>query len=792
VNRYYFFPSLRPEGEYYQLKRTPSAALPFSQQQAAWDGIVEYLACKKWFRRFPFRLQEPWMSWEIDAYQQEMDYYYWTPNPTHGYEIAQRLAVFDPALEVSLRSPPSPVNFNKPHYGYKMQFEKNFCLPLDLDVSIEQALHEYLSRLSQNQRIICQFLIRPVYDYQITSKFTKAYRSLKRSGPSNDEENIRIHAAMLHKQQQCKAEVAIRLFASADSMEESKQILEPCAQILSQSDSSELNCLEWREWWRMIRPMFRYEFRNRLFPFSKKENALIMGTDELSRLIHAPGYTPSSKLPWLGGKRIAEPIDIRNQHDPLEKSIRIGSMVKNLNERPNRLSIQSLESHFAVFGSAQTGKTTTLLNMLVDYMKERTPENRYGYTVLDLQGKLANQLLERIPASLHHLVKVIRFKRGQYPFNYFDIDFATSNHQKARIVMDIFRRLGTDYWTPFVSDHLLYGALALLKLNRATLMNLQLLIEDNEFCQQVMRQLNRAHPVEASMARFFSRYLQNTEQSNWKEEFFLSSMITRLREINMSGMSTTLNHNTNGIRWKEALDQGHFQIFDLSGLNAGDRPRMGASMITLFQHAMLSREPQRTAGEYLPLHPLVIDDASIYLNQAFGDLEYFLHEAKRYRMPLWMGLPGITNYINQSVAESIFRNVKTILSYRLSNATDADFVYEHMHTLGLETQDFQMLDPFYGYLQMAIDNDGQRTYAFTNRGYLPDAPLLTQAEVDQLEMSYLEEVKKREQAWEVVPWKSSSEQEEMLDQKAMGLDGVDEYIQTLYGDSLGTSFLKPF
>jgi hypothetical protein len=56
----------------------------------------------------------------------------------------------------------------------------------------------------------------------------------------------------------------------------------------------------------------------------------------------------------------------------------------------------------------------------------------------------------------------------------------------------------------------------------------------------------------------------------------------------------------------------------------------------------------------------------------------------------------------------------------------------------------------------------------------------------------LEEVKKREQAWEVVPWKSSSEQEERLDQKSMGLDGVDEYIQTLYGDSLGTSFLKPF
>nr|WP_255724484.1 DUF87 domain-containing protein [Shimazuella soli] len=496
-------------------------------------------------------------------------------------------------------------------------------------------------------------------------------------------------------------------------------------------------------------------------------------------------------MTWLGGKRIAEPLDVRNQQNQ-DKGIKIGTMEKNLNIRSNRLSIRNLESHFAVFGSAGTGKTTTLLNVLVDYMKERTDENRLGFTVMDIQGKLANQLLERIPKSLHHLVKVIRFKRGQYPFNYFDIDYAKTDYEKARIVLEIFRRLGKDYWTPFVSDHLLYGAQALLKLNRATLFNLQLLIEDNDFCQKVIRELNPAHPIEASMAKFLQRYLQNPEESNWKEEFFNNSMITRLREINMSGMSNTLNHYSNGIRWTDALNEGHFQIFDLSGLNSGDRPRMGVSVITMFHCAMLIREKQRTNGEYIPLHPLVLDDASIYLNQAFGDLEYFLHEAKKYRMPLWMGLPGITNYINQSVAESIFRNVETILSYRVANATDADFIYEHMHTLGLESLDFQTLDPFYGYLQMAINNEGQRTYAFTNRGYLPETPVSTQAEIDELEMGYLGEINKREQEWEMQPWKPGSEQVEKVNQKAAGLDGIDEYIQILYGNSLGANSIKPF
>jgi hypothetical protein len=305
----------------------------------------------------------------------------------------------------------------------------------------------------------------------------------------------------------------------------------------------------------------------------------------------------------------------------------------------------------------------------------------------------------------------------------------------------------------------------------------------------VIRELDPSHPIEASMAKFLHRYLQNPEESNWKEEFFNNSMITRLREINMSGMSNTLNHYSNGIRWTEALNEGHFQIFDLSGLNSGDRPRMGVSVITMFNQAMLIREKQRTNGEYIPLHPFVLDDASIYLNQAFGDLEYFLHEAKKYRMPLWMGLPGITNYINQSVAESIFRNVETILSYRISNATDADFIYEHMRTLGLESIDFQTLDPFYGYLQMAIDNEGQRTYAFTNRGYLPDSPVSTQAEIDELEMSYLGEINKREQNWEMVPWKPESEQKEKVNQKA---NGIDEYIQILYGNSLGANSIKPF
>ncbi|WP_028776326.1 ATP-binding protein [Shimazuella kribbensis] len=790
MNRYYLFPQWRPKGSYYQLKRTPNASP--SQQKVAWEGVLEYLSLKKWYRRFPFRFKEPWLSWELHATGKELYYYYWAPDKVHGYEIAQRLAIIDPALEVSIAEPPEALNFQQAHYGYKMQFEKNFCLPTGWDTaSIEQALHEYLSKLKDNQRIICQFLIRPVYDYQITRKFTNALHSLERSNGIDSEEKNRLHGAIFQKQQQTKAEVVIRLLAFADTIEESKQILEPCAQILAVSDNAERNNLQWREWWRMIRPLFRYEFTHKLFPFRKQENALIMGSDELAKMIHPPSYTPSSKIPWLGGKRVAEPLDIRNQQRD-DKGIRIGTMEKNLNVRTNQLSIRNLESHFAVFGSSKTGKTTTLVNVLVDYMKQRTDENRLGFTVLDIQGKLANQLLERIPRSQHHLVKIIRFKRGQYPFNYFDIDFATSDHQKARIVLEIFHRLGKGYWTPFVSDHLLYGAMALLKLGRATLFNLQLLIEDNEFCMRVIRQLNPAHPIEASIAKFFKRYLQDQQQSNWKEEFYMSSMITRLRELNMSGMSTTLNHYSNGIRWNEALNEGHFQIFDLSGLNAGDRPRMGASVVTLFQAAMLTREEKRAKGDYLPLHPLVLDDASIYLNEAFGDLEYFLHEAKKYRMPLWMGLPGITNYINQSVAESIFRNVETILSYRLANATDADFIHEHMHTVGLESQDFQMLDPFYGYLQMAINNVGQRTYAFTNRGYLPSDALLNQAEIDELEMAYLGEISKREQNWEMAPWKSSSEKEERMEQIEAGSDEIDEYLRILYGDSLGTNYLKPF
>jgi hypothetical protein len=783
-------PQLRPKGKYYELKRTPSPSQPTSQQKAAWDGVLEYLVLKKWYRRFPFRFNEPWISWELHATASELKYYYWASNAAHGYEIAQRLGVVDPSLEVSAAEAPEPLNFKQAHYGYKMQLEKNFCLPTGWDASLEQALHEYLSKLKGKQRIVCQFLVRPVYDHQVTRSFTKALHSLERGGGDADEKK-RLHAAIFQKQQQYKAEVVIRLLSFADTLEESKQILEPCAQILSVSDSNEKNYLNWREWWRMIRPLFRYEFKHKLFPFRKKQNALIMGSDELAKLIHPPSYTPSSQMTWLGGKRVAEPLDIRNKQNQ-KQSIRIGTMEKNLNVRSNRLSIRNLESHFAVFGEPQTGKTTTLLNVLVDYMKERTDENRMGFTVMDIQGKLANQLLERIPKSQHHLVKVIRFKRGQYPFNYFDIDYAKTDHEKARIVLEIFQRLGKGYWTPFVSDHLLYGAQALLKLNRATLFNLQLLIEDNDFCRKVIRQLDPAHPIEASMAKFLHRYLQDPEESNWKEEFFNNSMITRLREINMSGMSNTLNHYSNGVKWTEALNEGHFQIFDLSGLNSGDRPRMGVSVITMFHYAMLIREKQKAKGEYIPLHPLVLDDASIYLNQAFGDLEYFLHEAKKYRMPLWMGLPGITNYINQPIAESIFRNVETILSYRLSNATDADFVHEHMHTLGIESYDFQTLDPFYGYLQMAINNEGQRTYAFTNKSYLPDPPVCTQAEIDELEMSYLGEINKREQNWEMVPWKPENEQEEKVNQKAIGLDGIDEYVQILYGDSVGANSIKPF
>jgi hypothetical protein len=783
MHRYYLFPQLKPKGTYYLLKRTPSPAPGFDQQKTAWDGVIEYLLQKKWYRRFPFRIKEPWLSWELHATEDQLHYYYWAPDEKHGYEIAQRLAVVDPTLEIVEAPSPEPLPFDKQsHYGYKLQLEKNFCLPTSWGTSLEPALHEYLSKLKAGQRIVCQFLLRPVYDYQVTRAFTKALHSLGGSKTS-------LHAAVFQKQQQKKAEVAIRLVAFAETIEEAKDILEPCVQLLSASDSDEHNTLQWREWWRIIRPLFRYEFQHKLFPFRKKENAIIMGTDELARLIHPPDFRQGSKVQWLGGARVAEPLDLRKQRSR-HRGVQIGLMEKNLNVRPNQLSIHQLERHFAVFGGPQTGKTTTLLNMLLDYAKLRTDENRFGFTLIDIQGKLANQLLARMPESQHHLLKIVRFKRGQYPFNWFDMDFAGSDHQKARIVLEIFRRLGKGNWTPFVSDHLLYGAQALLKLGRANLYNLQLLIEDNEFCQKVINELDPSHPIEASMIRFFKRYLQNKEDSNWREEFFLSSIIMRLREINLSGLSDSLNFYSNGLRWVPALDEGHFHVLDLSALNPGDRPRTGLVTIALFQAAMLSREQKFANGEYLPLHPLIVDDVAAFINTGFGDLEYFFHEAKKYRMPVWMSLPGVINYVDPTMAESIFRNVETILSYRLANATDAEFVASHMHTIGLTAEDFQNLDPYFGYLQ-TVNKLGQRTYAFTNRGYLPKEPFISQAKIDELEMNYLGEISQREQNWQMKPWKTAKELEQ-IKQKLKNTNGLDEYLQLLYGDQLGNGFLKPF
>ncbi|WP_367758589.1 hypothetical protein [Ammoniphilus sp. 3BR4] len=301
------------------------------------------------------------------------------------------------------------------------------------------------------------------------------------------------------------------------------------------------------------------------------------------------------------------------------------------------------------------------------------------------------------------------------------MDFATSADKIAQNVADVCKRVWKDFLGPNVDDNFLNGGITLQRVGEASLYNLRMILEDEVYRTNILSRLDDTDPIDHQLKLFLSKY---DDLDDRVKEAKINSTLNKLRKITLSEtMSRMLRSESNGIRWREGMDQGYYHIFDLSGLTIDERRLAGSMCLTFTQLAMLSREDLLSAGKPLPLHPVVVDEAPTFMDQSADAIQSFADEARKYNVPLILGMQGLEGQVPDQVASAIFRNFGTYVAYRVGNAKDAENICEGMKSPELSHEDFQRVDPNHAYVRMAIGRE--TTLPFLVNMKPPEPPLFT-------------------------------------------------------------------
>ncbi len=394
---------------------------------------------------------------------------------------------------------------------------------------------------------------------------------------------------------------------------------------------------------------------------------------------------------------------------------------------------------------------------------------------------LCKDIAARIPPEKQQGVRYVKFSDGCFPFNVYDIDFHATEDKVAQNVADVLKRTWKDFWGPNIDDNFLNGGIALQRIGEASLPNLQRLLEDEGYRQHVVERLHPDDPVESVLRRYFLRLSELSERDHLQKT---NSTLNKLRKMTLSGtLGPMLQAYTNGIPWRQSLDEGQINLLDLSGLTNDEKKMVGSLCLTFAELAGKSRS-DTTDRSLLPYHFILVDEAPTFMEHSADAIESFASELRKFKVSIVLGMQGLRGQVPPDISDAIFRNFGTFASFRLGNPADARQVHEALSSELLTEQDFLSIEPYHAYIRMQMGDE--RTHPFLVRMKAPGEARYGNS-IETLMASSLAEAKRREdEAIQQEEERRQAQQDVLMKQKQVESQGFMEV-----GEDVGEFLEEP-
>lgn len=742
--RYHVLPFLIPkEGKVYELRTTMDAKILYFKDETSWTTLLSFLT-KPWYRRW---VKQDWVSWEIVATKEQIRYYVWVPDEHIGRAFKSKYYSEHPDMEI-VEVEDRPVDFSRPHAATRLFMESHWTVPIKTYhnevVDTQSELIEFLDSLEEGQEVHMQFLVQPAYRTEksfrgITQQFHRQYEA----DESLRQDNELYLSAIEGKSTRVLSRMAIKVVAFGKDAPDSKELIRRAKGSIGTFSSGRLNQLKTREWWwfRTIRPLFRWEFKNRIFPMERMKKRLILGSEEMAAMMRLPSErVHSNRINRLKMRPTPLPKELKDVDVDSDLAIPLGEHRYHGKVKEVMFDLSTLRYHAAFIGMSGMGKSTAMYNLVEDLIKLEGAGTRIGGTIIDPHGDLCQDIAARIPPEKQHLVRYIKFSEGNFPFNVYDVDFSSGEDKIAQTVADVLKRTWKDFWGPNIDDNFLNGGIVLQRLGEASLSNLQRLLSDPEYREGVLERLDQSIPIERDLYLYFNN-LQGLKDRELQAK--TNSTLNKLRKITLSGvMGQMLRAKTNGLRFRESMDQGMINLLDLSELTSDEKKLVGSMCLTLAELAGKSRaDTPAMDRDKLPYHFVMVDEAPTLMEHSTDAIESFASELRKYRVSIILGMQGIKDQLPREVASAIFRNFGTFVSFRLGEPDDAEYVNRSMTSEVLKESDYLQVEPYHAYIRMQVGNERTRPFLIRMKepgpahydGFIPTIKDRTLAEAMQHE-----------------------------------------------------------
>jgi hypothetical protein len=339
-----------------------------------------------------------------------------------------------------------------------------------------------------------------------------------------------------------------------------------------------------------------------------------------------------------------------------EHEIVLGSRESWGQQIPISLSVSDLAQHLYIIGKSGTGKTTLLLNLILQVI-----HRGLGVAVIDPHGDLAQAVVDRVPRWRSE--DVVYFDPGDldFPIGLNVLRTSANSHLVASGIVSALKGIWHESWGPRL-EYILYAAVAaLIECDNVSLLGLQRMLSDGEYRAWVVRQV-KDPMVRAYWAQEFGSYDRRFMQDA------IAPIQNKVGQLLMSPVTRNiLGQVRSTIDARFMMDNGRIFVTNLSKGRLGEDKAnlLGALLVSQFQLAAMARASVPEA-ERRPFE-LVVDEFQSFTSDAFAAI---LSEARKYRL----GLVLSHQYLEQlrpGIRDSVLGNVGSIVAFR-TGQQDAD------------------------------------------------------------------------------------------------------------------------
>jgi len=364
--------------------------------------------------------------------------------------------------------------------------------------------------------------------------------------------------------------------------------------------------------------------------------------------------------------------------------------VTNYQNKHIRFGIKEKDrsGHIYCIGKTGSGKSTLLLNLAISDI-----QNRKGFAIIDPHGDISETILNFIPKQRIEDVIYFNTADSEFPVGFNPLHDVRENerHLVTANIVATFKKIWAESWGPRLEHILRNSILTLLYYPNASLLDIQPLLTDFNFRNEVMNY------VSVQGLRNFWHGEFNMMPPNLRAEA-IAPVINKLGLFQTHPiLRTVFGQQTSSFNIAEIMNQQKILIVNLSKGALGEdcTQLLGSLLITQFQTAALGRakQPIETRTPYT----IFIDEMHSFITLSFADI---LAESRKYGLALFLTHQYIEQ-LSDPIRAAIFGNVGTLISFRIGAADAAVLEQEFLPTFTRE--DLVNLPRYAMYIKLLID-----------------------------------------------------------------------------------------